>query len=173
MSGKVPRISIVVAMDENGLIGANNALPWPRLPNDLRHFRQTTLHKPVLMGRHTWESIGKPLPDRQNLVMSRDAAYRPEGAKIVRTLDGALRLAEADGYQELMVVGGAKIYALALPRADTLHVTRVHGHFKGDTWFPALDWTQWMREESEYHGADARNPVPHTIERWERLLTAA
>jgi dihydrofolate reductase len=168
----MPRVSIIVAMDENGLIGARNGLPW-RLPNDLKHFKRITLGKPVLMGRKTWESLGKPLPERQNLVMSRDTAFRPAGAKIVRTLDGALRLAEADGFEELIVIGGAQVYALALPRADTLHVTRVHGRFEGDTWFPAVDWSEWIRESAAPQPADEKNPHPHTFEVWQRLPSAA
>ncbi len=166
------RISLIVAMDENGLIGASNGLPW-RLPNDLKHFKRTTLGKPVLMGRKTWDSIGKPLPERQNLVMSRDTAFHPEGAKIVRTLDGALRLAEADGFKELMVIGGAQVYALTLPYADTLHVTRVHAHFEGDAWFPTLDWSEWIRESAEPQMPDDKNVFPHTFEVWQRLPTAA
>jgi dihydrofolate reductase len=166
------RISIIVAMDENGLIGARNGLPW-RLPNDLKHFKRTTLGKPVLMGRKTWESLGKPLPERQNLVMSRDTAFHPDGAKIVRTLDGALRLAEADGFEELMVIGGAQVYALALPRADTLYLTRVHARFEGDTWFPAVSWSEWLRESVEPQPADEKNPFPHSFEVWQRLPSAA
>jgi dihydrofolate reductase len=166
------RVSIIVAMDENGLIGARNGLPW-RLPNDLRHFKRSTLGKPVLMGRKTWESLGKPLPERQNLVMSRDTALHAPGAKIVRTLEGALRLAEADGFEELMVIGGAQVYALALPRAEKLYVTRVHGHFEGDAWFPALDWSEWIRESAEPQPVDEKNPHPHTFEVWQRLPSAA
>jgi dihydrofolate reductase len=166
------RISIIVAMDENGLIGAGNQLPW-RLPNDLKFFKRTTMGKPVLMGRKTWESLGKPLPGRQNLVMSRHPDFHPEGAKIVRTLEGALRLAEADGFEEIMVIGGAQVYALVLPRADRIYLTRVHAHLQGDTWFPALDWNEWRRESSEPQPADEKNAYPHSFELWRRLPVAA
>ena len=166
------RISIIVAMDENGLIGAGNGLPW-HLPNDLKYFKRMTLGKPVLMGRRTWNTLDKPLPQRENLVMSRDTSFHAEGGKIVRTLDGALRLAEADGYGELMVAGGAEIYTLTLARANTLYITRIHAHFKGDTWFPAVDWSQWIRESTAPQSPDEKNPYPHSFEIWQRLPTAA
>jgi dihydrofolate reductase len=168
----MPRLSLIAAMDENGLIGAGNGLPW-YLPNDLKHFKKMTLGKPILMGRKTWETLKQPLPQRQNLVMTRDTAYHVEGAKIVRTLEGALRLAKADGFEELMVVGGAEVYALALPLADTLYLTRIHAHFTGDTWFPHVDWSQWIRESLAMHPPDEKNLYAHSFEVWQRLPTAA
>ncbi len=166
------RISLIAAMDEGGLIGAGTGLPW-RLPNDLKYFKRMTLGKPILMGRKTWETLEAPLPQRTNLVMTRDAAYHVEGAKIVRTLDGAVRLAVADGFDELMVVGGAEIYAMALPRADTLYLTRIHAKFKGDTWFPQVDWSEWKLESARPQQIDDKNPYPHTFETWQRLPSAA
>lgn len=171
-AGKMVRIALIAAMDENGLIGAGQGLPW-RLPNDLKYFKRMTLGKPVLMGRRTWQTLAAPLPGRTNLVMTRDLAFVAPGAKVVRTLEGALRLAEADGFAELMVVGGAEIYALALPQADLLYITRIHAQFEGDTWFPAVDWTQWVRESIEHHVADSRNAHAHSFEVWQRLPSAA
>lgn len=166
------QISIIAALDENGLIGADKGLPW-RLPNDLRFFKRMTLGKPVLMGRKTWDTLDEPLPGRPNLVMTRETAFGAKGAKVVRTLEGALRLAKADGFKELMVVGGAEIYAMALPMTDTLYLTRIHARLEGDTWFPTVDWSQWMRESAERHEADEKNPYPHTFEVWQRLPSAA
>lgn len=172
MSNGMTRISLIAAMDENGLIGADAGLPW-RLPNDLKYFKRMTMGKPVLMGRRTWETLDAPLPGRPNLVMTRDTAFRAPGAKIVRTVDGALRLAKADHFEELMVLGGAEIYALMLPQADTLYLTRIHARLEGDTWFPKVDWSQWVRESAETHAADEKNPYSHTFEVWQRLPTAA
>lgn len=163
-------ISIVTAMDETGLIGAGQGLPW-HLPNDLKFFKRMTLGKPVLMGRKTWQTLKAPLPQRPNLVMTRDTAFRAEGAKIVRTLDGALRVVRDTG--ELMVIGGAQIYALALPRTDTLYITRVHARCEGDTWFPPLDWSEWVCESVERHEADERNALAHSFEVWQRFPAAA
>lgn len=163
-------ISIVTAMDENGLIGTGKGLPW-YLPNDLKFFKRTTLGKPVLMGRKTWETLEAPLPQRLNLVMTRDTAFRAQGATIVRTLDGALHVVRDAA--DLMVVGGSEIYALALPRTDTLYVTRVHAQCEGDTWFPAVDWAEWICESTERHEADERNTFAHSFEVWQRLPTAA
>lgn len=166
------RLSLIAAMDENGLIGAGRGLPW-HLPNDLKYFKRMTLGKPILMGRKTWETLDKPLPQRLNLVMTRDTAYHVDGAKIVRTLEGAMRLAKADGFEELMVVGGAEVYALALPQADTLYLTRIQGRFEGDTWFPHVDWSEWIRESIETHAADGKNSHTHSFEVWQRLPSAA
>jgi dihydrofolate reductase len=164
------RISIIVAMDENGLIGKDNRLPW-RLPDDLKHFKRMTLGKPILMGRKTWESLGKPLPERRHLVMTRNLSFHADGVTVVRTLDGALRAVE--GADELMVIGGAKVYDLALPRAQRLYVTRVHAHLEGDTRFPETDWSEWYRDSIESHPADDSNPYPYSFEVWHRLPHAA
>lgn len=152
------RLSLIWAMDEQGLIGAGNALPW-RLPADMRWFRRHTLGKPVLMGRKTFESIGRPLPDRRNLVLSHRLDALP-GCEIVRSLEAARRLA---GDAELMVIGGAQVYALALPAAERLYLTRVHGVFEGDAFFPPVDWSHWREIHRESHPADDRNPFACTF----------
>ena len=153
-------ISIIVAMDENNLIGANNRLPW-HLPNDLKHFKRNTVGKPILMGRRTFESIGRPLPERVNLVLSRDAGFVAAGCHTVRSLDEAL--AHAGDAAELMVIGGSQLYALALPRTQRIYLTRVHGRFTGDTWFPELNEGEWDIVEQSPQVADERNPYAHSF----------
>lgn len=148
----MPSISLVVAMDEADCIGRNGALPW-RLPEDLRHFRRLTLGKTILMGRKTWDSLGKPLDGRRNWVLSRDPAFRPAGAEVFATLDEAL----ARGEGELVVIGGAELYRQTLPLARTLHLTRVHARVDGDTTFPAWSPADFRQTSIEHHPADARH----------------
>ncbi|MDX8401438.1 MAG: dihydrofolate reductase [Mariprofundaceae bacterium] len=152
------RVSLIWAMDEGGVIGAQGRLPW-HLPADMCWFRKHTLGKPVLMGRKTFESIGQPLPERRNLVLSQRLDALP-GCEIVRSLEEARTLTRD---AELMVIGGAQIYALALPQADRLYLTRVHGRFEGDAFFPAIDWTRWREVHREDHPADARNAFACTF----------
>lgn len=135
-----PVISLVVAAAANDVIGIGNRLPW-HLPEDLRRFRAITMGKPVVMGRRTHESIGKPLPGRRNIVLSRDSAYRAEGCETAASLDEALELT-ADA-AEVMVIGGAVLYREALARAGRIHMTRLHRAFDGDTRFPTLDNAEW------------------------------
>lgn len=149
-------ISLVVAMDANGLIGAGGGLPW-RLPADLKHFRRKTVGKPILMGRRTFESIGRPLPGRENLVLTRDSGFDAGGTHRVASLDEALNWAHEGGFAELAVIGGAQVYALALPRVERLYLTRVHSAFDGDTHFPAIDWREWCEVEREDRAADDRH----------------
>jgi dihydrofolate reductase len=131
-------VALVAAMDRNRLIGNDNRLPW-RLPADMRHFREVTLGHTVLMGRRTWESLGKALPDRRNLVLSRGEPEL-EGAEQVSSLEQAIELVSArEGEQELMVIGGAQVYRAALPFAQRMYLTFVEGEFSGDTWFPEWD----------------------------------
>lgn len=131
-------------------------MPW-HLPADLAHFKQLTMGKPVLMGRLTWESIGKPLPGRTNLVLSRDSAWRAEGARRVGSLEEALRLAEQGGASELMVIGGAEVYRQALPGAQRIYLTRVHAEPWGDTLFPELDPDEWQEVGRREQLSDERN----------------
>lgn len=154
------RITIVVAMDESGLIGADNGMPW-RLPADLRHFKHTTLGKPVLMGRRTFESIGRPLPERLNLVLTRDAAFVAPGCRVVHDVDDAL--AAAADAPELMVIGGAEVYRMFLPCADRIELTRVHDRFQGDTWFPDPVLAGWDEVAREDYPADEGNPHAYSF----------
>ncbi|MDW5313196.1 dihydrofolate reductase [Rhizobium sp. PL01] len=137
-----PKLSIVVAVSANGVIGRDGGLPW-HLPSDLKRFKALTLGKPVIMGRKTWASIGRPLPGRPNIVISRDALFTAEGATVVQSLDAALgearRLAADLGVDEVCVIGGGEIYRQAIGLADTLHVTTVAAEVDGDTRFPAID----------------------------------
>ena len=158
-------------MSSNGVIGRNNELPW-RLPGDLRYFKRITLGKPVLMGRKTWESIGRPLPGRANIVITRQAGYAAQGAQVVKTIDEALELATAAavdaGAEELMVIGGAEIYRLALPRASRLYVTEVHAEVEGDAFFPAWDRSEWTEVRRERAPRAASEPFDYSFVVYER-----
>ena len=136
------KIVLVVAVAGNGVIGRDGDLPW-RLPSDLKRFKQLTLGKPVVMGRKTWDSIGRPLPGRPNIVVTRDPAFSAPGATVVASLDEAIaaarREAETLGVDEICVIGGGQVYAQAFDRADILHVTHVEADVAGDTRFPAID----------------------------------
>lgn len=144
----MPRLSLIVAIDERGGIGRDNALPW-RLPEDLAHFKRTTTGHPIIMGRKTFDSIGRPLPNRRNIVITRNPDWRHEGVEAAVSLDAALALA---GAGELFVIGGASIYAEALPRADRLIVTEIGKRFECDTFFPPIDLAVWHETARErYH----------------------
>lgn len=150
-------ISLIWAMDLNRLIGKDNALPW-KLPADMKWFRQHTLGKPIVMGRKTYESFGaKPLPQRSNIVITRDHDYQSEGAIIVHSIEAAIEQAQQLNTAELMVIGGANLYQQFLPHADKLYITEVQGEFNGDTWFPDIDLGEWQLIEQQSHQADERN----------------
>jgi dihydrofolate reductase len=170
MSVSRPLISLVVAMARNRVIGRNNALPW-RLSGDLKRFKATTLGKPVLMGRKTFESIGKPLPGRRNIVLTRDRDWRAEGVEVVRSVDEALQL--ASGTPELAVIGGAEVYRLVLPVTDRIHLTRVEAEVAGDTLFPDLNPAEWTETHCGAHPAGERNQYPVTFLRLDRLIRSA
>ncbi|MEP0069558.1 dihydrofolate reductase [Pyruvatibacter sp.] len=161
------RISLVVAVAENGVIGSDNDLPW-RLKGDLKHFKATTMGKPIIMGRKTYESIGRPLPGRTNIVMSRSRSDLPEGVVQVSSLEEAFKAAEACDAQEACVTGGAEIYALALPYAHTLHFTRVHMDADGDTVFPEFDEAQWRETSAQRFDASEADSAAYTIKRLDR-----
>lgn len=147
-------ITIVIARADNGVIGKEGGLPW-RLPADLRRFKALTLGKPVLMGRRTWDSLGRALPGRRNLVLTRDPRWSAPGAERVGDIEAALALAAAP---ELIVIGGAEVCALALPLASRFELTQVHASPDGDTWLPALDPGQWREIAREKHPADGDHP---------------
>ena len=151
-------------MDEDGVIGRDGALPW-RLPEDLKHFRRLTLGKTVLMGRKTWDSLGKPLEGRRNWVLSRDAAFRPPGAEVFATLEQALA---AHGPGELVVIGGAELYRQVLPLARTIYLTRVHARVAGDTRFPAWNAADFRQTAVADHPADARHAHAYSFVTLER-----
>ncbi|GAA5131341.1 dihydrofolate reductase [Alloalcanivorax gelatiniphagus] len=165
------RLAMMAAKASNDVIGRDNKLPW-YLPNDLKYFKQATLGKPIIMGRNTWESLKRPLPGRTNIVITRQGDYHAEGAKVVATLDQALELAEhvalIDGQDEVVVIGGAQIYALALPRADRLYLTEVHAEVPGDTYFPAVDAAQWREIGRDDFQAEGPNPYDYSFVVYER-----
>ncbi len=149
-----PIVSLVVAASDANVIGRDNALPW-KLSADLQRFKSLTLGKPIIMGRRTWQSIGRPLPGRLNIVITRDPQFVAEGATIVPSLAAAL--AAAGSAPDVMVIGGAEIYALALPLAQRIHLTRVHGEVHGDTHLRGLDLTHWRVVSHQSLPADERN----------------
>ena len=165
------RVSLIWAMADNGVIGLDNGLPW-RLPVDMKHFMTTTLGKPIVMGRKTLESMKSPLPGRTNIVLTRDPNWQRDGVLVVRDMPAAMALAEQqgliDGVDEVMVIGGAEIYALALPMAERLYVTRVHAQPAGDVYFPPVDLGAWRLLSQQQHAADERHSAACSIEVYER-----
>jgi dihydrofolate reductase len=155
---------LVVAVAENGIIGRKGALPW-KLPEDLKHFRRLTLGNTVLMGRKTFESLGKPLEGRANWVMTRDPAFAPPGARVFRALDEALA---APPQGRLLVIGGADLYRQTLPLAQRLELTRVHARIEGDTCFPEYDAAQWRELMRVDHAADERHAHAYSFITLER-----
>lgn len=161
------KISMIAAMAHDRVIGKDNQMPWHQ-PADLAHFKRVTLGKPVLMGRKTFESIGRPLPGRRNLVISRNPDYQAEGIEVVGSVEAALALLAGSSVEELMVIGGGHLYAEMLPSADCLYLTRIDLAVEGDTRFPAFDDGQWQRVDCESHSADEKNPHPYSFETWQR-----
>jgi len=151
-----PRISLIVARARNGVIGAKGGIPW-RLPGELAYFRQTTMGHPLVMGRKTWESIGRPLPGRRSIVVSRQPGFTAPGAEVATSLDEALQ--RCAGSAEVFVIGGEQLYREALPRADRLLVTEIDADFDGDTYWPAVDPAQW-REAARVQPPPAGAGVP-------------
>lgn len=148
------QIVLLAAVGRNRVIGIENRLPW-RLKADLQRFKRLTTGSPVVMGRKTWESLGRPLPGRRNIVISRDSGYRADGAQVVTSLDAAFSLAaEAP---TIFVIGGAQIYAAALPIADALELTEVDAAVDGDAFFPSFDTEAYVEVSREHHKADADN----------------
>jgi dihydrofolate reductase len=156
------KISLIWAMTDERVIGIKNAMPW-KLPADMKWFRQHTLGKPIIMGRKTFESFGaKPLPQRRNIIITGQKDYRAEGAVVTSSLDEALK--EAGDTEEVMVIGGASIYAQTLPRADRLYMTLIHVRgIEGDAWFPDFDISEWQEMERTDRTADEKNPYDYSF----------
>lgn len=159
------RLSLIAAMDSNRLIGSDNALPW-HLPADLAFFKRTTIGKPIVMGRKTYESIGKPLPGRRNIVVTRNRSYEAPGCDIVAGVDEAMQLCVS--LPEIMLIGGASLYQQSIDRADFLYITRIHHIFQGDTWFPDYDEEAWKVEIQEDFDPDERNSYPYSFVKFVR-----
>ena len=155
----MPLVSIIVATDERGAIGRDGGLPW-RLPDDLKRFKSLTMGKPIVMGRKTWESIGKPLPGRHNIVITRQTGFEAPGVTVVASLGDALIV--AGDVPEVCIIGGAEIYRLALPRADLIHLTRVHAVVDADTYFPELGAGEWDELLIESHAADEKHTYAYS-----------
>jgi dihydrofolate reductase len=159
-------LAIIVAMDRHHVIGRDGALPW-HLPNDLQYFKRTTMNRPIIMGRRTHQSIGRPLPGRQNIVVSSNPAYSAPGCELAPSLPAALAMAAPA--ELAFVIGGAALYAEALPIASRLHITEVHGEVEGDVRFPPFDRLQWRELAREDHGADARHAYAHSFVELHRI----
>ena len=149
------KLSLIVAMDKNRLIGNANQLPW-HLPADLAFFKRTTMGKPVVMGRKTFESIGRPLPGRRNLVITRNPHFIADGCEVVSDIDTALAICDAD--DEVMLIGGASLYEQTIARAAAMYVTEIDHVFSGDTWFPEFSQRHWTIVERQEFAADDSNP---------------
>ena len=163
-------IALIVARASNGVIGVNNELPW-RLPEDLKYFKQTTLGKPIIMGRNTWESLGRPLPGRDNIVVTRNPDYFPAGAVAVNDLETAIALGEMyaaqKGVDEIMIIGGEQIYRAAMPLVTRAYITEVDADIEGDAFFPALDG-EWDKTAEQVFAACEKNPYPYRFTVWQR-----
>jgi len=153
-------LSLIVAMDENRLIGSDNQLPW-HLPADLAFFKRTTLGKPIIMGRKTYESIGRPLPGRRNIVITRDTEFSAEGCEIVNDIDAAL--CSCSDHDELMLIGGASLYEQTIDRSSCMYITRIHHSFEGDTWFPEFNSAQWTIVDQQDFNADEKNAYAYSF----------
>lgn len=161
------RISLIAAMARNRVIGRDNRLPW-RLPADLRRFKELTMGHALLVGRKTFESIGRPLPGRRMLVVSRREGYAPGGVRVARSVQEALDLARAEGEAELFVGGGAEVYRQTLPVADRLHLTRIEEDVPGDAYFPEFDETEWRLVDREDHEPCGEVPFAWSFQVYER-----
>ena len=160
-------ISLIVAASSNDVIGANGKLPWT-LPDDLQRFRQLTMGKPIVMGRLTWESIGRPLPGRQNIVLTRQQDFAADGCDVVASPAAALSVAgDAD---EIMIIGGSQVYAMFLPKATRLYLTRVCAVIDGDAFFPRIEQNFWRLTDCEAHAANASNAIDFEFRTYERRV---
>jgi len=158
-----PVIAMIVAVAENRIIGRAGALPW-RLSEDMKWFKARTMGRPIVMGRKTWESVPKrPLPGRTNIVVTRQAGYQAEGGVVATSLDAALALAHGEQPEEIMIIGGAELYAQALPITHRIYLTRVHGDVEGDAYFPDLDLSQWTETVVGVYPSSAERPLGYSF----------
>ena len=157
-------ISLIAAMDKNHLIGVKNGLPW-HLPADFKHFKAVTMGKPVVMGRKTFESIGKPLPGRKNVIVSR-SGFSADGIVVVDSIDAALE--EVANVDEVMIIGGASFYEQMIDRADRMYLTYVDTECEGDAWFPVFNMSDWQAVSEEEHSADEKNNYDFRIVEYAR-----
>lgn len=160
-------LSLLVAADEENVIGKDNKLPW-HLPNDLKYFKNLTWGMPILMGRKTFESIGKPLPGRQSIVITRNHDWQHDGVEVVHSVEDAIQKAKDKDIKEVFVIGGAEIFNTSLDKADRIYLTRIHHSFEGDVYFPELSEGEWTLVQSHLSPKDDKNPYDHTFQVWER-----
>ncbi len=160
-----PIITLIAARARNGVIGRNNQMPW-KIVGEQAYFKRMTMGSPIVMGRKTWESLGRPLPGRRNIVVTRNPAYTATGAEIVGSLDDALRLAGAA--EQIFIIGGAQLYAAAMPRANRILLTEIAADFDGDTFMPALDRNTWRETSREVHPPTTERPFSYSFAVYER-----
>jgi dihydrofolate reductase len=166
------KLSIIAALSTNNVIGRDNGIPW-RQSTDLKRLKAMTMGHHMIMGRKTWDSLGKPLPGRVMVVISRSDAFAPEGAIVVKSLEDAIRVVEESGDEEPFIAGGAEIFAQSMHRADRMHLTRVHAEVEGDTFFPDFDdVSEWHLVDSEHFEADEKNQYPYSFLTYERSASA-
>ncbi|KRA45491.1 dihydrofolate reductase [Devosia sp. Root635] len=170
------RIAMIAGVAENGVIGSDQAIPW-RVPSDMAFFKQTTMGKPIVMGRKQYETVGKPLPGRTNIVITRRQGYRPEGVLVFHDIDAALAkarsIALADGVDEIMVIGGGELYAQLIDRADRLYITHIDLSPAGDVRFPAIEPAQWAVVDLPEVTPSPRDEASYRVKVYERRLPAA
>lgn len=158
------KISLIAAMSKTGVIGKDNQMPW-HLPADLKYFKSVTMGKPIIMGRKTYESLGRPLPGRENIILSRNTGFQAEGCTVIHHIDELNKVTAAD---EIMIIGGADIFTAFLPLASHLYLTEVSCEVDGDTWFPEFDTTDWEISVIQTHHADDKNPCDLRFLRYDR-----
>jgi len=161
------KISLIAAASENNVIGKDNTLPWD-LPDDLQHFRSITQGHPIILGRKNYESIGRPLPNRRNIIVSRQEGLQIEGCDVVPSVEAAIELAKETEQEESFIIGGGQIYALALPLADRIYLTRVHAEVEGDVFFPEIKEEEWEEVSREEHPADEKHAYAFAFIAYER-----
>jgi len=161
-------VSAIFAVSENNVIGKGNELPW-RIPADLQYFKKTTMGHPVIMGRKSFESIGRPLPGRHNIVLTRDPNFTAKGISVVHSLDEALKRAAEDDAKEVFIIGGAQIYEIAFERCDRIYLTVIHTEAEGDVFLPEIDLSQWDLLSEESHGSDRKNIHDYTFRIYGRI----
>lgn len=169
------KISLIAAVAENQVIGRSNDLPW-HLPDDFKFFKEKTKGHPIIMGRKSLESLGKPLPKRTNIVITRDpnripATYKDQGVVIVDSLEKALNVAKQVEENEIFVIGGAEIYTLALPLATTLYLTEIRQSYEGDAYFPQFDKNEWQEVSRQHHSADERHRASFDFVTYELIVS--
>ncbi len=164
-------ISLIVAASENNVIGKHNKLPW-HLPADLKYFKNTTWAMPVVMGRKTFESIGKPLPGRMNIVITRNPDWKADGVKVVNNFEQAVVDAGYYNVKEIFIIGGAQLFNSLLPSAEKIYLTRIHHNFDGDVFLPVIDKTNWEMISNRYCEPDERNIYPYSFQVWGKIHKA-